>query len=108
MRKGAPEGSFVLTPISEQTGEPEGDGLSYEGNEVFLNRSNTDPKNATITSHTQATISFVDGQWQIADESEMKTTFVQAEAPIALQSGALILLGNQLYRFEPRVPKEEK
>lgn len=108
VRKGAPEGSFTLTPISEQNGLPEGDGLSYEGNDVVLNRANTDPKNATITSHAQASIHFADGQWTITDESNMQTTFVQAQKGIVLESGTLILLGNQLYRFDSLEPEGEK
>lgn len=94
------EGTFMLTPMSEKTGQPEGDTLQFEGNEVALNRDNTDPKNPTITSRTQAVIRKADGRWTIEDGSEYKTTFVQAGEPVELRPGALILLGNQLYRFE--------
>lgn len=94
------EGAFMLTPISEKTGQPEGDTLQFEGNEVALNRDNTDPKNPTITSRTQAVIRKANGSWTIEDGSEYKTTFVQAGEPVELRPGALILLGNQLYRFE--------
>ena len=66
----------------------------------MLNRDNTDPKNPTITSRQQAIISFRDGKWNIEDKSEYQTTFVQASSQIELKSGSLILLGNQLYRFE--------
>ena len=41
-----------------------------------------------------------DGKWNIEDKSEYQTTFVQASSQIELKSGSLILLGNQLYRFE--------
>lgn len=99
-RKEAKEGTFTLTPISEETGLPEGDAIHYEGNEVSLNRGNTDPKNKTITSVEQAVVSCKDGKWSIQDRSELKTTFVQAEQTIELKSGSLILLGSQLYRFE--------
>lgn len=100
VRKGPKEGSFVLTPLSETTGLPEGESISYEGNEVVLNRHNTDPKNATITSHEQALLTCEDGEWGISDKSEMKTTFVQADDRITLRDGSIILIGNQLYRFE--------
>lgn len=102
MRKSEEEegGVFMLTPMSEKTGLPEGSMLQYEGGEVVLNRDNTDPKNPTITSHRQAVIKKVDGRWTIEDCSEYKTTFVQAGEPVELHSGTLILLGNQLYRFE--------
>lgn len=99
-RKGEKEGIFTLTPISEETGLPEGETLSFEGNEISLNRNNTDPKNSTITSLEQAKICFKDGKWGIVDSSEYQTTFVQASQNIELKSGNLILLGNQLYRFD--------
>lgn len=99
-RKGEKEGRFILTPISEETGQPEGDLLEYEGNEIVLNRDNTDPKNTTITSHEQAVVFFENGQWGIEDRSELKTSFVQASRRIELKKGDIILLGNQLYRFD--------
>ncbi len=100
IRKGEKAGEFKLVPISEETGMPEGDELAYEGNEVVLNRENTDPKNTTITSQEQACLSFENGKWSIEDRSDYKTTFVQASRKIELQQGDLILIGNQLYRFE--------
>lgn len=99
-RKGEKEGRFILTPISEDDGCPEGNLLEFNDNLVALNRDNTDPKNSTITSQEQALIKCENGKWQIEDRSEYKTTFVQASRPIELQSGDLILLGNQLYRFD--------
>ena len=99
-RKGEKDGRFVLTPISEENGLPEGEILQFEGNEVILNRENTDPKNSTITSQQQAVITHEEGKWNILDLSEYNTTFVQAKRKIELQRGDLILLGNQLYTFE--------
>lgn len=100
IRKGEKTGKFKLIPISEETGMPEGAELVYEGNEVIFNRDNTDPRNTTITSQEQACLSFENGKWCVEDRSEYKTTFVQASRKIELQKGDLILLGNQLYRFE--------
>lgn len=99
-RKGEKDGRFILTPISEDTGQPEGDFIQFEGNEVGLNRDNTDPKNETITSQLQAVITHENGKWNIVDGSEYHTTFVQASRKTELQSGDLILLGNQLYQFD--------
>lgn len=99
-RKGEKEQKFSLTPISEDTGMPEGEAIAFEGNTIDLTRNNTDPKNSTITSHTQATIAYHEGKWSIEDKSEYKTTFVQASDKVEIQSGSLILLGNQLYRFD--------
>lgn len=100
IRKSEKSSSFRLTPISEETGEPEGEALTFEGSEVILNRDNTDAANPTITSQEQAYVAFTNGKWVIVDKSEYKTTFVQAARATELQSGDLILLGNQLYRFE--------
>lgn len=98
--KAEKEGTFTLTPISEENGEPEGDPISYEGNNVVLDRSNTDPRNHTITSKEQAFISREDGNWTIVDNSEYHTTFVQAKEKIPLSNGTLILLGDQLFEFK--------
>lgn len=100
IRKAEKELGFKLVPISEQTGMPEGDEISYDGSNVTLNRDNTDPDNTTITSREQASISCEHGKWLIEDNSEYKTSFVQASRKIELRSGDLILLGNQLFRFE--------
>jgi hypothetical protein len=94
------KGRFVLTPLSGKTRMPENDPISYAGNEIELNRENTDPANSTITSKTQAIVTYDDGKWSISDESELRSTFVQAARKIELQNGDLILLGNQLYRFD--------
>lgn len=95
------KGRFALTPLSGKTRMPENDPIVFPvGNEFELNRDNTDPENSTITSKTQAVISFENGTWSITDESELKSTFVQAARKVELQNGDLILLGNQLYRFD--------
>lgn len=91
---------FNLTPISEETGKPEGEPIPYEGDNIILNRDNTDPKNPTITSTQQANVIFENGVWGIEDKSGLQTTFVQASRRIELHDGDLLLLGNQLYRFE--------
>lgn len=99
-RKAHKAAGFTLTPISETNGLPEGDTIAFSGNEVVLNRDNTDPNNATITSAEQAAVTCENGTWQIEDRSEFSTTFVQAARRIRLESGDLLLLGNQLYRFD--------
>ena len=95
------KGRFVLTPLSGKTRMAEGDPIVFpSGNDFELNRDNTDPENSTITSKTQAVVSFEDGKWFIKDESELRSTFVQAARKVELQNGDLILLGNQLYKFD--------
>lgn len=99
-RKSDKEKGFRLVPISEETGMPEGEEIPFEGVSVVLNRDNTDPSNSTITSREQACLTCDKGRWAIEDKSEYKTTFVQAARKTELMPGDLILLGNQLYRFE--------
>lgn len=94
------KGRFVLTPLSGKTRQPESDPIAFAGNEIELNRENTDSENSTITSKTQAVVTYEDGKWTISDESDFRSTFVQASRKIELESGDLILLGNQLYRFD--------
>lgn len=98
-KDGQEKGRFALTPISGKTGESEGDPLLFTGTEVELSRNNTDPDNKTITSKVQAVVSFENGQWCITDQSELKSTFVQATNKTELYDGAMLLLGNQYYRF---------
>ena len=65
-----------------------------------LNRENTDSLNQTITSHIQAIVKKEGDKWMITDHSVLHTTFVQASRPIELKNGDLILLGDQIFRFE--------
>lgn len=94
------KGRFELTPLSGKTGLPESDPIPFAGNKIELNRENTDPENSTITSKTQAIMTYNNGRWTIIDESEFRSTFVQAAREIELENGDLIFLGNQLYRFD--------
>lgn len=66
---------------------------------VILTRDNTMPENKTITSQEQAEMVFKDGRWCIIDKSEQHTTFVLATREITLQNGDIVMLGNQLFRF---------
>lgn len=66
---------------------------------IMLTRSNTMPDNKTITSQEQAEMVYKDGHWCILDKSEQHTTFVLATREIELQNGDIVMLGNQLFRF---------
>ena len=74
--------------------------VQFDNTETELNRENTDPSNQTITSQTQAIVKKDGDKWVITDQSALQSTFVQASRPIELQNGDLILLGDQLFRFE--------
>ena len=94
------EPTFVLKPIKRVQERQVFNDQEYEGKQVVLNRNNTEPKNASITSRQQAVVTNVDGHWYIEDKSEQKTTFVQASQPIELHDGDIILLGNRLFEFK--------
>jgi predicted Zn-ribbon and HTH transcriptional regulator len=93
------EPTFVLRPIKKVGERHDFDDQEYEGKEVVLNRDNTDQDNSSITSHRQATITNADGRWFIEDNSDQRTTFVQAAQKIELHEGDIILLGNRLFEF---------
>lgn len=95
----ASEPTFVLKPV-ERIGEKKVlSDLEYEGSEVALNRANTEPGNESITSQTQAQVSFENGSWYIEDKSELGTTFIKASKKCKLEEGDVILLGNRLFEF---------
>lgn len=88
-----------LKPVKRSSERKEFETKEYEGEEVMLNRSNTDPENVTIASEEQAVITKENGKWYIVDKSETKTTFVQASNKTELEDGSVILLGNRLFEF---------
>lgn len=73
---------------------------SFIGENVELNRDNTDPTNNTITSKIQAEISCDNGEWSIEDKSSQGTTFIQAKRKIGLEDGDVIMLGNRKFIFK--------
>lgn len=96
--------TFVLKPV-ERIGEKKAlSSLEYEGEEVILNRDNTEPGNESITSHVQAVIVNNNGRWFIENKSDLGTTFVKVSKKYELEEGDLILLGNRLFEFH--IPEE--
>lgn len=91
--------SFILSPVKRNGERKDPEEVELEGENVILNRDNTDPGNLSITSRTQAVITRKDDKWYIEDKSEQKTTFVQASTPQELHEGDIILLGNRLFIF---------
>ena len=91
--------SFILSPVKRNGERHDPEDVELEGNEVVLNRENTDPGNMSITSRAQAVITRKDDQWYIEDKSEQKTTFKQVDTPQLLKDGDIILLGNRLFIF---------
>ena len=72
---------------------------SYSGQQIVLNRSNTDPNNHTITSKQQAILSFENGKWYIEDKSAHKSTFIQVNGKMSLNDGDVVLMGNRMFIF---------
>lgn len=70
-----------------------------EGDKISLNRENLDPSNNTITSQTQAELSFEDGKWYLEDKSEHRTTFILAAGKTELKDGDIILMGDRRIIF---------
>ena len=73
--------------------------LSFSGEEITLNRDNTEAGNMTITSKEQAALIFEEGKWYLQDRSEHQTTFVYRADQIELQAGDIIVLGNRRFEF---------
>ena len=75
------------------------DPISYSGNEIILNRANTDPNNNSITSKEQAVIMRDGDDWYLQDRSSQQTTLIRAGRPIKLEDGDIIVMGNRMFEF---------
>lgn len=91
--------TFSLQPVVRQD-EDEYKPQVYKGEEVVLNRSNTDPDNPTITSREQAKISKVNGEWYIEDLSPFHTTMIRVRGQVKLEDGDMIAMGDRLFVFK--------
>lgn len=99
MGPGSKEHTFRLTPIAHANDRYQLEEQEYDGQEVTLNRDNTDPYNGTITSREQAVVYHVGGRWFIEDRSEQHTTFVRASKAVELHEGDIVLLGDRMFEF---------
>jgi hypothetical protein len=71
----------------------------FKGASVMLNRENLEEDNMTLSGNEHAQLTFVEGKWQIEDKSSNGATFVQANRPIELEDGDMIILGQKIFRF---------
>ena len=92
-----PECSLVL--VAENDESINDSPICFSGHVIQLNRGNTEPVNQTITSKTQAELSFEDGKWYLQDKSALKTTYLYAGDKIELKQGNIIVLGNRSFKF---------
>jgi len=83
--------------------------LSFEAtdDQVSVNRQSVDENNYSITSREQAAFYFAGGKWWLVDRSELKTTFIQAKEPVALQEGDIIQMGDRRFIFHSERPRGE-
>ena len=88
-----------LTLIANEDESANDSPLRFSGQVISLNRGNTEPANQTITSKTQAELTFDDGKWYLQDKSALKTTYLYAGDRIELKSGNIIVLGNRAFTF---------
>lgn len=73
---------------------------TFSGTTIQLNRANTDPNNQTITSKTQAVLTYADDGWYIEDQSEQHTTFLRVARKTKLSDGDIIIMGNRQFEFK--------
>ena len=94
-----PATSCTLTMIPNVNENIQTQALSFSGDEIILNRANTESGNMTITSKEQAVLIYEDKKWYIEDRSEHKTTFIHIAERVELKSGDMIVLGNRRFEF---------
>ncbi len=90
----------TLKPIAWEGEEVNYNPITYSGNEIILNRSNTDANNNSITSHEQALLTYEDGEWFIENRSELRTTFIRVNSRMKLTNGDIIVLGDREFEFK--------
>lgn len=73
--------------------------ISFSGEQIILNRANTDPNNQSITSREQAVLTYEGGDWYIEDKSDQNSTMIRVTRKTKLQSGDIIAMGNRLFEF---------
>jgi len=93
-----PECSLTLIPEDDE--QTEATQQTYKGDNVVLNRANTEPGNLTITSREQAVLTFEDGKWYIENRSDLQSTFIRVSRKLELQKGDVVVLGDRRFTFD--------
>ena len=91
--------SFTIKPLPFQNEQVQYQPITFSGNNVILNRQNTDPNNNTITSKEQAVIIHKKDGWYIDNRSAGKTTYIQVTRETKLKPGDIIVMGNRAFEF---------
>ena len=90
----------TLKPIAWEGEDVNYNPITYSGDTIVLNRSNTDANNNSITSREQAVLTCEDGEWYIENRSDLRTTFIRVNGRVKLTSGDIIVLGNREFEFK--------
>uniref|UniRef100_UPI0025B5AC54 FHA domain-containing protein n=1 Tax=Bacteroides acidifaciens TaxID=85831 RepID=UPI0025B5AC54 len=90
----------TLRPIAWEGEEVNYNPITYSGDTIILNRSNTDANNNSFTSREQAILTCEEGEWYIENRSDLRTTFIRVNGKIKLNSGDIIVLGNREFEFK--------
>lgn len=90
----------TLKPIAWEGEDVNYNPITYSGDTIILNRSNTDANNNSITSREQAILTCEDGEWYIENRSDLRTTFIRVNGRVKLTSGDIIVLGNREFEFK--------
>lgn len=90
----------TLRPIAWDGEDVNYNPITYSGDAIVLNRSNTDANNNSITSHEQAILTCEDGEWYIENRSSLRTTFIRVNGRVKLTNGDIIVLGNREFEFK--------
>lgn len=92
----------TLTLIPDEGEQIDSETIEYEGNNIVLNRANTEKTNHTITSREQAVLINEEGRWFIENHSEMCSTYFEVNRRLELRGGDIIMLGDRRFRFETK------
>ena len=91
----------TLKPIAWNGEDVSYNPITYSGDQIILNRANTDANNNSITSKIQAILTYEDGEWYIENKSELNSTYIRlGHHKVKLDSGDVIVLGNREFEFK--------
>jgi len=89
---------FTLTNISWEAHEQHHI-VEFTGPNIELNKESLKSDSDAISGTNQAKVELVDGEWQVTDTSSHQTTFIQVAKPYKLQDGDVLLIGDELFKF---------
>lgn len=95
--KNGPRCSLTIIPDEDENCVEQTN--NYEGEQIVLNRDNTEPSNRTITSKEQAVLISEEGKWYIENRSEQCSTYLEANRRLEVLPGDIIMLGDRRFKF---------